>query len=40
MNLHKLTNEELDRRIMYLVEYGRDLAALDNALHERKRRGR
>lgn len=38
MNYYRLTDAELDARIMYLIQYGRDLEALDNALAERHRR--
>lgn len=38
MNYYRLTDSQLDARIMYLIEHGRDLQALDNALAERHRR--
>ena len=38
INYSRLTNEQLDRAIMYMVREGRDLNALDNALAERMAR--
>lgn len=35
MNYRHLSNEQLDKLIMYMVREGRDLEALDNALAER-----
>jgi hypothetical protein len=40
MNYYRLTDRDLDARIMYLIQYGRDIQALDNALSERLRRVR
>lgn len=37
-NYSRLTDDQLDRAIMYMVREGRDLQALDNALAERMAR--
>ena len=37
-NYSRLTDDQLDRAIMYMVREGRDLQSLDNALAERMAR--